>query len=250
MKFAATIARSCKPTCRRSCASIERAVAIGTRDAGRGLKTELRRQAASVLSRQAARRGQLVFRDWGRYGRRSAAQAGSHGCGDLPQSASMFSSHRIFISVSIGASAGSNKMASMPSAGCKKMASTSVSIGASAGSCAHAGVEQRSHRERAGRAPTAGGSARAPSRSTGSGRSGSCLDSSWTIALVVDGLARLVQQARPGADEASGVRPSGARRSGQGLTTVVMFLLVPQVKLRSGSTSRGRPSTGRHSCRR
>ena len=39
--------------------------------------------------------------------------------------------------------------------------------------------------------------------------------------------------------------------SGQGLTTVVMFLLVPQVKLReAGSTWRGRRSAGRPSGRR
>jgi hypothetical protein len=34
-----------------------------------------------------------------------------------------------------------------------------------------------------------------------------------------------------GSCAASGGQPIGTRRSGQGLTTVVMFLLVPQVKL-------------------
>ena len=41
-----------------------------------------------------------------------------------------------------------------------------------------------------------------------------------------------------------------ARRSGQGLTTVVMFLLVPQVKLRKRLDVAGGAERCRHSCRR
>jgi hypothetical protein len=48
MKFAATIARSLQAGMRAELRAIERAVTSGTRDAGRGLKTDLRRQVASA----------------------------------------------------------------------------------------------------------------------------------------------------------------------------------------------------------
>jgi hypothetical protein len=48
MKLAATIARSLQTGLLADLRDIERAVAIGTRDAGRGLKTELRRQVGSA----------------------------------------------------------------------------------------------------------------------------------------------------------------------------------------------------------
>ena len=48
MKLAATIARSPQADMQTELRDIERAVASGTRDAGRGLRTELRRQTASA----------------------------------------------------------------------------------------------------------------------------------------------------------------------------------------------------------
>jgi len=48
MKLTATIARSLQADMQAELRDLERAVATGTRDAGRGLKTELRRQVASA----------------------------------------------------------------------------------------------------------------------------------------------------------------------------------------------------------
>jgi hypothetical protein len=48
MKLAATIGRSLQADMQTELRDIERAVATGTRDAGRGLKTELRRQVTSA----------------------------------------------------------------------------------------------------------------------------------------------------------------------------------------------------------
>ena len=48
MKLAASITRSLQANMRAELRDIERAVAAGTRDAGRGLRTELRRQVASA----------------------------------------------------------------------------------------------------------------------------------------------------------------------------------------------------------
>jgi hypothetical protein len=48
MKLVAALARSLQADMQAELRSIERAVATGTRDAGRGLKTELRRQVASA----------------------------------------------------------------------------------------------------------------------------------------------------------------------------------------------------------
>jgi hypothetical protein len=48
MKLTATIIRSVEAGIRAELRDIERAVASGTRDAGRGLRTELRRQVTSA----------------------------------------------------------------------------------------------------------------------------------------------------------------------------------------------------------
>jgi hypothetical protein len=48
MKLVATLARSLRADMQAELRDIERAVASGTRDAGRGLKTELRRQVTSA----------------------------------------------------------------------------------------------------------------------------------------------------------------------------------------------------------
>ena len=48
MKLAASITRSLQANMRAELRDLERAASNGTRDAGRGLKTELRRQVASA----------------------------------------------------------------------------------------------------------------------------------------------------------------------------------------------------------
>jgi hypothetical protein len=48
MKLTTTIARSLQADMQAQLRDIERAVATGTRDAGRGLRTELRRQVSSA----------------------------------------------------------------------------------------------------------------------------------------------------------------------------------------------------------
>jgi hypothetical protein len=48
MKFAATIVRSLRADMQAELRDIERAVVAGTKEVGRGLKTELRRQVVSV----------------------------------------------------------------------------------------------------------------------------------------------------------------------------------------------------------
>src|SRR5512133_3031386 len=48
MKLTATVLRSLQADMQAALRDIERAVATGTRDAGRGLRTELRRQVASA----------------------------------------------------------------------------------------------------------------------------------------------------------------------------------------------------------
>ena len=58
MKLVVALARSLQADMHAELRDIERAVAIGTRDAGRGLRTELRRQVAS------ARLGQRLANSW------------------------------------------------------------------------------------------------------------------------------------------------------------------------------------------
>jgi hypothetical protein len=58
MQFAATIARSLQADMQAELRDIERAVATGTREAGRGLRTELRRQVASAAL------GQRLANSW------------------------------------------------------------------------------------------------------------------------------------------------------------------------------------------
>ena len=55
MKLAAGIARSLQADMQAELRDIERAVASGTRDAGRSLRSELRRQVTSARARPAAR---------------------------------------------------------------------------------------------------------------------------------------------------------------------------------------------------
>ena len=83
-----------------------------------------RRRSVLIRGKARVRRCRLAFHDCGAgTGDGLVAWAGSHGCGVLPQTGlDILEPQNIFISVSIGASAGSNKMASMSVAGCKKMA--------------------------------------------------------------------------------------------------------------------------------
>ena len=67
--------------------------------------------------------------------------------------------------------------------------------------------------------------------------------------LVVDGL-RVSLSRKTGQLRGFRRATDRTRERGEGLTTVVVFLVVPQVKLPSGSMWRGRPSNGLDSCRR
>jgi hypothetical protein len=58
MKLAATVIRSLQADMQSELRELERAVAAGARDAGQGLKTELRRQVES------ARLGQRLASSW------------------------------------------------------------------------------------------------------------------------------------------------------------------------------------------
>ena len=73
LKLAASITRSLQADMQAELRNIERAVATGTREAGRGRKTELRRKAAERPNSRQGSRSSLpagLPRLWGRYGRR------------------------------------------------------------------------------------------------------------------------------------------------------------------------------------
>jgi len=176
MKFVATIARALQADMQAELRDIERAVAAGTRAAGQGLKTELRRQGAS------AGLGHRLANSWRdkRYPNRKL-DAASLVYTKAPQIIRAFDE---------GAATRSRRgrFLAVPTENAPR------------------------------KGPTACGSARAPSRSTGSGRSGTCLDPadrrSWSWMN-----ARLVQSPRPGSCVAFGGQTDRARRSGQGVTT-------------------------------
>ena len=72
LKLVATLARYLQADM-QELRNIERAVTTGTREAGRGLKTELRRMAAERLNPRQGPRSSVaagVPRLWSRYGRR------------------------------------------------------------------------------------------------------------------------------------------------------------------------------------
>jgi Family of unknown function (DUF6441) len=82
MKFAATITRSLAAGMQAELRGIEGAVAAGTRQAGRGLKTELRRRVAS------AGLGQGLANSWRdkHYPNRKLGESGVHeGAADHPR---------------------------------------------------------------------------------------------------------------------------------------------------------------------
>jgi Family of unknown function (DUF6441) len=159
MKLAATIARSLQAEMQAELGDIERAVSGGTRDAGRGLKAELRRRVAS------AGLGQRLANSWrDRHFRNQRLDAASLVYTKAPQIIRAFDD----------------------------------------------GVVVRSRRGRFLAIPTENAPRKGPR---------------------VDGLGASFSRKT---GELRGFRRATdrARRSGQGLTTVVMFLLVPQVKLR------------------
>jgi hypothetical protein len=189
MKFAAAIARSLQVDLEAELRDIERAVASGTRDAGRGLRTELRRQVTG------AGLGQRLANSWrDKHYPNQKLDAASLVYTKAPQIIRAFDE----------------------------------------------GAAVRSRRGRFLAIPTGN----APRKGTGGKRiSPSTFPehrfgplrfvprSSGPSLLVVDGL-RASFSRKSGTLRGFRRATERARRSGQGLATVVMFLLVPQLKLR------------------
>jgi hypothetical protein len=167
MKLAAIVARSLRTDMQAELREVERAVATGTRETGRGLRTELRRQVTG------SGLGQRLANSW----------RDKHYPNQQIDAASLIytKAPQIIRAFDEGAMIRSKRgrfLAILP-------------------------------RTRRGREPMAGGSARAPSPSTASGRSGSCLDPadrrSWSSMACEP---RSV--ARAGSYEASSAPPIGS----------------------------------------
>jgi Family of unknown function (DUF6441) len=189
MKLATTIARSLQADLQAELRDIEHAVATGTREAGRGLRTELRRQVTS------AGLGQRLANTWREkhYPNRKL-DAASLVYTKAPQIIRAFDEGAVIRSRR-------GRFLAIPTENAPRKGTDGRRISPST---------FPEHRF---------GPLRFVPRSSG------------PSLLVVDGLrasySRQTSQLR-------GFRRATdrARRSGQGLTTVVMFLLVPQVKLR------------------
>jgi hypothetical protein len=189
VKLAATIARSLQADMQAELRDIERAVAAGTRDAGRSLRTELRRQVAS------AGLGQPLANSWrDRHYPNQKLDAASLVYTKAPQIVRAFDEGAVIRS-------GRGRFLAIPTENAPRKGTDGKRI------------SPRTFPEHRF------GPLRFVSRPSG------------PSLLVVDGLrasfGRQTGQLR-------GFRRATdrARRSGQGLTTVVMFVLVPQVKLR------------------
>jgi hypothetical protein len=188
MNLVATIARSLQADMQAELRDIERAVASGTRDAGRGLKAELRRQVSS------AGLGQRLANSWrDRHYPNQRLDAASLVYTKAPQIIRAFDDGAVTRSKR-------GRFLAIPTENAPRKGTDGRRI--SPGSFPE-------HRF---------GPLRFVPRSSG------------PSLLVVDGL-RASYSRQTG--ELRGFRRATdlARRSGQGLTTVVMFLLVPQVKL-------------------
>jgi hypothetical protein len=189
MKLVAALARSLQADMQAELRDIERAVAVGTRDAGRGLKTELRRQVSS------AGLGQRLANSWRdtHYPNRKL-DAASLVYTQAPQIIRAFDEGAVIRSRR-------GRSLAVPTENAPRKGTDGRRISASTF------PEHRFGPLRF--VPRQGG----PSL------------------LVVDGLRASFSRQT---GELRGFRRATdrARRSGQGLTTVVMFLLVPQVKLR------------------
>jgi hypothetical protein len=189
MKLVAALARSLQADMQVEPRNIERAVTTGTRDAGRGLKTELRRQVAS------AGLGQRLANSWrDRHYPNQKLDAASLVYTKAPQIIRAFDEGAVIRSRR-------GRFLAIPTENAPRKGTDGKRISPST---------FPEHRF---------GPLRFVPRQSG------------PSLLVADGLrasySRQTGQLR-GFRRATG----RARRSGQGLTTVVMFLLVPQVKLR------------------
>jgi Family of unknown function (DUF6441) len=189
MKLAAMIARSLQSDMQRELRDIERAVATGTRDAGRGLRAELRRQVTS------AGLGQRLASSWrDRHYPNQRLDAASLVYTKAPQIVRAFDEGAVVRSKR-------GRFLAIPTENAPRKGTDGKRISPST---------FPEHRF---------GPLRLVPRPSG------------PSLLVVDGLRASFSRK---SGELRGFRRATdrARRSGQGLTTVVMFLLVPQVKLR------------------
>jgi hypothetical protein len=189
MKLVATLARSLQADMQAELRDIERAVASGTRDAGRGLKTELRRQVAS------AGLGQRLANSWrDRHYPNQKLDAASLVYTKAPQIIRAFDEGAVIRSKR-------GRLLAIPTENAPRKGTDGRRISPST---------FPEHRF---------GPLRFFPRPTG------------PSLLVVDGL-RASFSGQTGQLRGFGRATDRARRRGQGLSTVVMFLLVPQVKLR------------------
>ena len=189
MKFVSDIARSLQADLQAELRDIERAVAGGTRDAGRGLRTEVRRQVTS------AGLGQRLANSWrDQHYPNQKLDAASLVYTKAPQIIRAFDEGAVIRSRR-------GRFLAIPTANAPRRGTDGRRIKPST---------FPEHRF---------GPLRFVPRSSG------------PSLLVVDGLRASLSRKT---GELRGFRRATdrARRSGQGLTTVVMFLLVPQVKLR------------------
>jgi hypothetical protein len=189
MKFAATITRSLQAGMQAQLRDLERAVARGTRDAGRGLKTELRRQVGS------AGLGQRLANSWrDKHYPNQKLDAASLVYTKVPQIMRAFDEGAVVRSKR-------GRFLAIPTENAPRKGTDGKRINPST---------FPEHRF---------GPLRLVPRPSG------------PSLLVADGLR--ASFGRKSGELRGFRRATGrAQRSGQGLTTVVMFLLVPQVKLR------------------
>jgi hypothetical protein len=189
MKLAAVLARSLQADLQAELRDIERAAVTGTRDAGRGLKTALRRQVAS------GGLGQRLANSWrDKHYPNQKLDAASLVYTKAPQIIRAFDEGSLIRSRR-------GRFLAIPTENAPRKGTDGRRISPST---------FPEHRF---------GSLRFVPRPSG------------PSLLVVDGLRASFSRK---SGELRGFRRAAerARRSGQGLTTVVMFLLVPQVKLR------------------
>jgi len=189
MKLVAALARSLQADMQVELHNIERAVASGTRDAGRGLKTELRRQVAS------AGLGQRLANSWrDRHYPNQRIDAARLVYTKAPQVIRAFDEGALIRSRR-------GRFLAIPTENAPRKGTDGKRI------------SPRTFPEHRF------GPLRFVPRPSG------------PSLLVVDGL-RASYSRQTGQLRSFRRATNRARRSGQGLTTVVMFLLVPQVKLR------------------
>ena len=188
MKLVATLARSLQADMQAELRDLERAVAAGTKEAGRGLKAELRRQVT------AAGLGQRLARSWrDRHYDDRGADAASLVYTRAPHIIRAFDEGAVIRSKS-------GLWLAIPTPDAPRRGTGGRRISPSTFPEHRFGPLRFVHR-----------------------RSGPSL-------LVVDGLRASFSRQT---GELRGFRRAGerARRSGRGVATVVMFLLVPQIKL-------------------